>query len=596
MYQLSNPQRLIYEMEKYVGGAVAVVCGSVLLEEQRDPTDLIRAVNEIFCLNEALRTRIVEQNGQALQEIKDFQEQVVNVLRFDSKDAFTAYAEEHAKTPIMLNGPLCEIQVVLLPEHCGLLAKCHHIIGDAWTLTLIASQLCALLAGEEPPAYPYSDFVESEAAYAQSGRREKDKAFFLERFKVCPEVVYLSEKPGDCYDTRRSTFQVNADLTAHIRSYVKEHNTSPFVLFLTATAVYFSRVKDNPEYFYIGTPILNRKNFREKHTMGMFINTVPVLAHVDYNHSFAENLGVMQKETLAVLRHQKFHYNEILTAIRQEYGFSEKLYDVILSYQNAVVTGAEQGVETTWYHSGAQTESLQIHIDDRDNKSVFRIHLDYRTDKFTASEIQRMYGHILNLLQDAIFHDEKTPEKLTLLSPDEEQLLLRDFNDTAVDYPRDKCVHTLFEEQVERTPDRTALIWGDCSFSYEELNSMANGLAWKLKDNGVKQGDIVAILAKRSYKLVVAILAILKAGGAYLPVDYNYPPERIDKIILDSGCKITLTYGVGYLGKNIIHLEQEIYHKTNPENANEAKDICAVIYTSGSTGHFPLSIYPTTLS
>lgn len=197
MYQLSNPQRLIYEMEKYVGGAVAVVCGSVLLEEQRDPTDLIRAVNEIFCLNEALRTRIVEQNGQALQEIKDFQEQVVNVLRFDSKDAFTAYAEEHAKTPIMLNGPLCEIQVVLLPEHCGLLAKCHHIIGDAWTLTLIASQLCALLAGEEPPAYPYSDFVESEAAYAQSGRREKDKAFFLERFKVCPEVVYLSEKPGD---------------------------------------------------------------------------------------------------------------------------------------------------------------------------------------------------------------------------------------------------------------------------------------------------------------------------------------------------------------------------------------------------------------
>ena len=584
MYQLSNPQRLIYEMEKYVGGAVAIICGSVLLEGQRDPANLIQAVNEIFRRNEALRTRIMEQEGKISQEIEAFREQPINVLRFDGKDAFTAYAEKYAQTPVKLNGPLCEIQVVLLPEHCGLLAKCHHLIGDAWTLTLIASQLCALLAGEEPPAYPYSDFVESEAAYAQSSRREKDKAFFLEQFKACPEVVYLSEKPGDCYAACRSTFQVNADLTAQLRSYAKAHNTSPFVLFLTAFAIYFSRIKDNAEQFYIGTPILNRRNFREKHTMGMFINTVPVLAHVDYNHSFSENLGAMQRETLAVLRHQKFHYNEILAAIRQEYGFTEKLYDVILSYQNAAVAGAEQEVETTWYHSGTQTESLQIHIDDRDSKGVFRVHLDYRTDKFTASEIQKMYGHILNLLQDAISHDEKTPEELALLSLDEEQLLFHDFNDTAADYPRNKCVHTLFEEQVERTPDRTALIWGDRSFSYEELNSMANGLAWKLKDSGVKHGDIVAILAKRSYKLVVAILAVLKAGGAYLPVDYNYPPERIDKIIFDSGCKIILTYGVKYPGKNVIRLEQELYGKTNPENSNETKDICAVIYTSGSTG------------
>lgn len=427
MYQLSNPQRLIYDMEKYAGGAVAVVCGSVLLKGQGKPADLTQAVNEIFRLNDALRTQVIEQSGQVLQEIKDVQTQTVNILRFGCKEAFTAYAEEYAKAPVTLNGPLCELQVVLLPDHYGLLAKCHHIIGDAWTLTLIASQLCALLAGEEPPTYPYSDFVESEVAYAQSGRREKDKAFFLEQFKPCPEAVYLSEKPGDCYDACRATFQINADLTAHIRSYAKEHNTSPFVLFLTAFTTYFSRVKDNAEYFYIGTPILNRKNFQEKHTMGMFINTVPVLAHIDYSCSFAENLVAMQKEVLGVLRHQKFHYNEILSAIRQEYGFTEKLYDVILSYQNAAVTGADQDVETTWYHSGAQTESLQIHIDDRDSKGVFRIHLDYRTDKFTVSEIQRMYGHILNLLQDAISQNGKTPEKLTLLSSKEEQLLLRDF-------------------------------------------------------------------------------------------------------------------------------------------------------------------------
>lgn len=577
MHNLSKPQMLIYDMEKYVGGTVAVICGSVLLEGQRKLSDLTQAVNEIFRLNEALRTRIVGQNGQALQEIKDFQEQAVNILRFDSKDAFAAYAEEYAKTPVTLNGPLCELQVVLLPEHYGLLAKCHHIIGDAWTLTLIASQLRALLAGEEPPAWPYSDFVESEVAYAQSDRREKDKVFFLEQFKACPEVTYLSEKPGDCYDACRSTFQVNADLTAHIRSYAKEHNTSPFVLFLTSFAIYFSRVKDNAEHFYVGTPILNRKNFREKHTMGMFINTVPVLAHVDYNCSFAENLAAMQKEVLAVLRHQKFHYNEILSAIRQEYGFTEKLYDVILSYQNAAVTGAEPGVETTWYHSGMQTESLQIHIDDRDSKGVFRIHLDYRTDKFTDLEIQRMYGHILNLLQDAIFHDEKTPEQLALLSPDEKKLLLHDFNDTAADYPREKCVHTLFEEQVERTPDKTAVIACDRTLTYRELNEEANRIAHGLIEEGVKPGNIVAFALPRDSHLIPTMFSILKTGAAYLPIDPDYPQERIDYMLRDSEASIFVT------AENLPRL-LENGNNTDPALMLSSEGLCYCIYTSGSTG------------
>ncbi|MCI8511971.1 MAG: hypothetical protein HFE83_08255 [Lachnospiraceae bacterium] len=121
---------------------------------------------------------------------------------------------------------------------------------------------------------------------------------------------------------------------------------------------------------------------------------------------------------------------------------------MLVSYQNAVVTGAEREVETTWYHSGTQTESLQIHIDDRDGKGVFRIHLDYRTDKFTAAEIQRLYGHLLNLLWD--------------------------FNDTAVSYPRNKCIHTLFEEQAGRTPDKTAVIACDRTLTYRELNEEAN--------------------------------------------------------------------------------------------------------------------------
>ena len=329
MYRLSNPQKLIYEMEKYAGGAVAVICGSALLKEQRDEEELLHAVHEIFRRNDVLRTRIVEQDGQVGQEIRNYQEPSINILRFNGKEAFISYAEEYAKIPMDLDGVLCEIQIIFLPEHCGILVKCHHTIGDAWTLTLIASQFCALLAKEEPLAFPYSDYLENELNYVQSERREKDKSFFLEKFQACPEATYLSEKPDASYKAERSTFHVGIDNTAFIRSYASEHNTSPFMLFLTAFAIYFSRVRDNAGNFYIGTPVLNRSTFREKHTMGMFVNTVPVLSQVDYDKSFAEHLAVMQGETLSVLRHQKFHYNDILTAIRQEYGFTEKLYDVV---------------------------------------------------------------------------------------------------------------------------------------------------------------------------------------------------------------------------------------------------------------------------
>lgn len=407
MLQLSNSQKLIYETEKYAGGAVAVICGSVLIHGMHSADELTHAVHEIFSRNEALRIRMVEQGGQVRQEIVDFQPQLINILRFENKNAFTIYAEEYAKTPVPLSGPLCEIQIILLPDQCGLLVKCHHIVGDAWSLTLIASQFCALISGKEPLAFPYSEYIASEKDYTHGKRWEKDRMFFLEQFKQCPEPTYLSEKPDDSYIASRAAFCIDTEKAALIRTYAKEHNTSPFVLFLTAFAVYFSRIRDNAEWFYIGTPILNRGNFREKHTMGMFINSVPVLVHMGYNRTFAENLVIMQEEVLSMFRHQKFHYNDILTAVRHEYGFTEKLYDVVLSYQNATVTDAESGVETAWYHSGIQTESLQIHIDDRDRVGAFRIHIDYRTDKFNALEIQRMYSHIVSILSDAILNDTK---------------------------------------------------------------------------------------------------------------------------------------------------------------------------------------------
>lgn len=577
MLRLSKPQRLIYEMEKYAGGSIAVICGSVFVRGRRDPSELRRAVNEIYRLNEVLRIRITEKDGSIWQDVMEYTEQQVPVLHFDSKVVFNSFAEDYAKETVPLSGPLCEIQIVLLPDSYGLLAKLHHAIGDAWTMTLIASQFNDILAGGEPQAFPYSDYIEQETSYTKGPRYLKDRKFFLDQYESCQEVTYLSEKSGNSYAASRKTFFIDAEKASQIREYAGSQHISPFVLFMTAFSIYFSRIKMNAEQFYIGTPVLNRATFREKNTAGMFINTVPILARVDYKQTFSQNLETTQSRVFSVFRHQKFHYSDVLSAIRQQSGSVETLYDVIVSYQNATVTGADQNVETDWYHNGVQTESLQIHIDDRDGKGFFRIQCDYRMDKLTETDVQKIYEHMSNLLFDAIAHDTKRPGELTLLSPDEEQYMLYDFNNSAVDYPKEKCIHTLFEEQSLKTPERNAVIACDGTLTYRELNEQANRIAHGLINLGVRSGDIVAFALPRKSYLIAVMFGILKAGATYLPVDPDYPQDRIDYMLKDSNAAYFITE------ENVQTLLKS-ENSNNPALSISSNSLCYCIYTSGSTG------------
>ena len=576
MYRLTKPQKLIYDMERFAGGAIAVVCGSAIRNGHQDIAKLKATVNALYRLNDALRTRIVEQNGEIKQTVVDFTEQDIEELYFANKAELDEYAENYTKQPININGNLCEVKVVQLPEQYGFIIKVHHIIGDAWTLSLFASQFYAILDGETPVAYPYKEYVDSEVAYLQSKRYEKDSAFFLEQFKKCDEVTYLSDKQTNSLISIRKTFEINREKSRYIYNYAQEHHISPFTLFATALSVYMNRVKMNAEKFYIGTAVLNRSGVREKNTMGMFINTVPMLIELNNEQTFLQNLKSVEASAFSALRHQKYNYGDVLEDIRKKYNFNERLYDVIISYQNAKITG---NAESTWYHNGLQVESLQIHIDDRDSDGFFKFQYDYQIEKFTEQDIERLHQNICNLLVDAIFNDNKKLYELELLTSYERQKLLIDFNNTTVDYPRDKCIHTLFEEQVMKTPDETAVIACDKTLTYDELNKQANRIAYSLIDNGIKIGDIVAFALPRTSNLIASMLGILKAGAAYLPIDPDYPQDRIDYMLADSKAKIYLT------DKNIEDFLKND-KTTNPSVGVSSNNLCYCIYTSGSTG-FP---------
>lgn len=573
--KLTKPQKLIYDMEKYVGGSISIICGSMLIEGKREIIELKSAVKEIYKLNDALRIRITETEDEVEQIVSEYAEKDVEILYFANKTELDSYAEKYAQESIDLYGDLCEIKIVILPEKFGILAKLHHMVGDAWTLSLLGTQFNKILNGEKIESYSYVDYIEKESDYHQSVRYEKDKEFFIEQFNKCDEVTYLNEKQSNSNLGNRKTFIIDNVRTKQIREYASKKGVSPFVIFTSVLSIYMNRIKMNAEKFYIGTAVLNRRGPKEKNTMGMFVNTVPMLVELNNEKSFAENLKNIKSMVFSILRHQKHNYGDVLSEIRKKYSFTEKLYDVMISYQNATVTGSD--CETTWYYCGEQTESLEVHIDDRDNEGIFRIHYDYLVDKFNENEIDILHQHIENLLFDAIENDEKRIYELDILTDDEKQKLLFDFNDTATDYPRDKCVHELFEEQVKRTPDKIAVVACDKTLTYAELNERANSIAHSLIKKGVGVGDIVAFALPRKSYLIGVIFGILKSGAAYLPIDPDYPQHRIDYMLSDSKAKLFVTED------NV----RELINSDNILNPNvdvSSKDLCYCIYTSGSTG------------
>lgn len=246
------------------------------------------------------------------------------------------------------------------------------------------------------------------------------------------------------------------------------------------------------------------------------------------------------------------------------------------SYQNVSISARE--FESDWYHSGMQTESLQIHIDDRDNEGLFRIHYDYLPNKFTEHQITRMHEHICNILFDTIGNPTRKICQLNILRKTEKNMLLCDFNNTSIKYDKHKCIHTLFEEQAAKTPDKTAVVAQDKTHTYRELNSQANCIAHSLIEKGIKPNDIVAFMLPRRSYLLSTLFGILKAGACYMPIDPDYPQDRIDYLLEDSKAKLCITE------QNFTELIENV-NIDNPNIKLFANNSCYCIYTSGSTGN-----------
>ena len=605
--ELTQAQKSIWLTEKYYQGtSVNIICGTAIIEEKVDFVKLKKAI-EIVCQKYdifKLCFKIVEgEIKQELSEKNNFKIEIINVANLQELEKVR---KKIIEKPLEIeSSELSQFYIVKFDNGEGaFIANIHHIISDAWTLAIVCKEIIQIYSNlknnqeiETKAKYSYIEHINSEKEYIKSEKFQKDKKYWEEKFEKIPEVAVIPGSKNEIENNikgNRKQFTIDKNIIEKVKKYCKENSISLFNFFMATFGIYISEIS-NLDEFVIGTPILNRTNYKEKSAMGMFINTAPLkinLNGVEDFKTFVKNIAI---DSLNMLKHQKYSYQSLLENLREKDRNIPNLYNILLSYQITDTTLKDEDIKyrSEWTFNGYCPDNMQIHIYDFNDTDNFNIAYDYRTSIYDEKDIEQLHNRIKHVIRQVISEENIKIKDIEIVTPEEKEKLVIDFNKTQLEYDKTKPIIKYFEEQVEKTPEEVAMVFENKKLTYKELNEKANSLAHKLREEGITNNSIVGIMKERSFEIIIAIIAVLKAGGSYIPIAPDYPDDRINYMLEDSHAQIVLVgkkqlsrIKEGQKAINIDLSNKEIYdyNKGNIENISKPEDLSYLIYTSGSTG------------
>lgn len=598
MYPLTTPQKNIWNLQKfYSDSSISNVSGMLTFDRQLDTNNLERAVNLFVKEQSGIRLRFIEKGKDVCQYVTDYEYINIPVISFGSINEARDYFLSDSQLQFCLtDSPMYRFYIFVTPEQSGVYPCFSHLISDAWTLSIFCRRVMEsysiICNGQDiiENSISYLDYVQNEENYMNSQKYINDHEYWEKRFNSKPELSKIKPCCDESRTARANRFTriLDKNKSANLKKWCMDNNCSIAVLFEAVLFIYLHRINEQANETIIGIPVLNRSTRHEKEIAGMFISTMPLGVNVEESDTVISLCDKISSAHREIFRHQKFPYSEILQIIREKHDFYGNLYDVMVSYQNAHVDShTDIYYSTEWLHNGYSEIPLALHIDDRDDSAALTVNMDYQIDIFSSQEAKLLFDRILYILYQITANNLLPVSEISLVTKAEYDMVIYDFNDTNIEYQMGKCVHELFTEQVKRTPNAIALVFEDKQFTYKQLDEMSNSLAHFLREKGIKPNNIVPIITKRSWHIDVAMIAVFKAGGAYMPIDPNYPIERIQYMIDEADSKFALTYGFNTpINVEAVTLEDFDFEiNFSPiENVNSPEDICYVIFTSGSTG------------
>ncbi len=576
---------------------------------------LEQAIAEIVRRHEVLRTTFKMVNGSPVQVINPVPSMdlaIVNLLRIEQKHQCALVQQlvkEEAQYPFDLSeDTLLRVKLLQLQqsEHVLLLVM-HHIISDGWSLGIFIRELSALYQAfcwQEPSPLPelliqYADFAYWQRQWLSGEVMETQLNYWQQQLAGAPSLLELpTDRPRPPQQTFRGSaveFKLSSELTQKLVALSQKSGTTLFMTLLAVFAILLKR-HSNQSDIVIGSPIANRNHSGVESLIGFFVNTLVLRIQLEENPTFLELLEQVREKTLGAYEHQDLPFEKLVEELQPERSLSyTPLFQVMFVLQNAPISKLElPHLTMTPLKMENVIAKFDLTLQMEETEAGLSGELIYNKDLFDAATISRMAGHLQVLLEGVAANSQQRIGQLPLLNPSEQHQLLVEWNDTQVDYPQDKCIHQLFEEQVERTPNAVAVVFEKQQLTYRELNNRANQLARYLQTLGVKPEVMVGICVERSLEMIIGLLGIFKAGGAYVPLDPAYPEDRLSFMLSDSQVPVLLTQqklvaNLPECAARIVSLDadwgvisQESYINVNSDVQPE--NLAYMIYTSGSTG------------
>jgi len=613
-------QRLFFLAQMEEASRAYHVPWGLHLRGELDAAALRRALDRIVARHEALRTIFVLLDGEPVQRIASAADSRFHLVERDLRRHRDAPAElnrlltEHANASFNLQtGPLIRGLLVRESEdEHTLLITMHHIVSDGWSLGVFRNELSKLYSafrrGEEDPlpelAVQYTDYAMWEREWLEGELLRQQGEYWKGALQGAPAFLELptdhARPPQQDYRGGIEELVLEHGLTAGLKELSWRQGTTLYMTLLAGWAALLARLSGQAEVV-LGTSVANRGRAEIEGLIGFFANTLALRVDVSGAVSVKELLKRVKEVALGGQQNQNLPFERVVDIVRPERSLAHNpLFQVSLAWQNApeaamMLGGVEvKPLESLPY----QPAKFDLTLFMREANGTITGELEYATSLFEPGTIRRYREYFRRLLEGMVAHEWEMVDRLSLLSESEREQILYEWNETAVEFPWDKTVHELFEEQVEKTPKAAAVEYEGRQLTYGELNRQANRLAHYLQVLGVRPEARVAICVERGLEMIVGLLAILKAGGAYVPLDPDYPQERLQYMLEDSDPVALLTQAqvrerLGPLpGLPTLDLTDAVWSSQPESNLEPASSklrighghLAYVLYTSGSTG------------
>ena len=515
---------------------------------------LRQAFQQLIERHDALRARFESRDGRPFQIIEPAGSWSLPVVDLESIPEERQEAEleqllwQEATRPFDLSlGSLLRIILLRLAanEHV-LLLTAHHIVTDGWSMELLIRELglsyAAMVEERASPLLPlplqYGDCLVKQHRSLQGPVIEPDIAFWRKQLADLPVLDLPTDRSRPPEESDRGatqSFALGPELSETLLRIGQTHGATTFITLMAALQALLWRYTGQDE-FGIGFPIANRAPAEAETVIGCFVNTLVLRADLSGDLTFTQLLTRVRAHALQAYAHQALPY-ELLV---QE--FRGPLFRVMLALQNAPAANLTlPGIQILPMAVTTKTAKFDLTFSFREAEGKLVGNVEYSTDLFESITIERIIGHLRVMLNAIVANPYQPIGELPLLTEPEKHQLLVEWNDTKTEYPKDKCIHNLFEAQVERTPDAVAVVFEDQQLNYRELNNRANQLAHYLIKLGVGPEVLVGICVERSIEMIVGLLGILKAGGAYVPLDSSNPKDRLGFVLEDTQVAIVIT-------------------------------------------------------